>query len=158
MATNKSSSKSTKKGFKTGAKTKGYIVNCDTNKSISFQFNPTTFQHSRGATYSEIVAPGMAYPTTQFIHGNSRAFSIELFMHDRPYTGIIAEYETFLNKLLPPEKNKSKYKKPPEILFCYGSFIRRCVVENLDTLMEEYDNNARPIQAVFTISLKQVGV
>ena len=137
-----------KKSFKTGAKTKGYIVNCNNNKSMTFQFNPTTFQHSRGATYSEIVAPGMAYPTLQFIHGNSRTFSIELFMHDRPHTGIITRYEKFLNGLLPPQKNKKNYKKPPEILFCYGSFIRRCVVENLDTLIEEYDDEARPIQAV----------
>ena len=144
-----------KKSFKTGAKTKGYIVNCDSNTSISFQFNPSTFQYSRGATYSEIVAPGMAYPTVQFVHGNSRAFSIELFMHDVPYTGIIPK---FLNKLLPPEKNKKNYKKPPEVLFCYGSFIKRCVVENIDTLMEEYNNNAKPIQATFTISLRQVGV
>ena len=142
---------------KTGAKTKGYIKNLDTGKVMKFQYNPETFEYSRGVTYAEIIAPGMAYPDTQYVHGNARAFSVELFLFDKPCTGVISNYESFIGGFLTPETNSANYKKPPEMLFCYGSFIKRCVLEELGVSVEEYDENGKATVARFTLSLRQVG-
>lgn len=141
-----------------GAKTKGYIKNLKDGKTMKFQFNPENLHYSRGVTYADIIAPGMCYPATQFVHGNIRTFTVELFMYDKPYTGVINDNMLFIGKFLTPETNPKDYVKPPEMLFCYGYFIRRCVLEDLDILVEEMDESGRPTQARYTLTLRQVGV
>ena len=141
-----------------GATTKGWIKNNETQEKKSFQFNPTTFGYSRGATYIEISAPGMPYPDTQFVRGNSRSFSVPLFFYDNPNTGVITEYTEFFNGFLPPEINKDEYTQPPIMTFCFGSFIRKCVLEDLSISIELMDENCEPTQATITLQLRQVGV
>ena len=142
---------------KVGAKTKGWIKNLSTGVKKSFQFNPETFEYSRGVTYAEIVSPGMSYPNAQFVHGNARSFPVELFFYDKPWTGVIDSHMNFIGAFLTPETNVSNYQKPPEMTFCFGYFIRRCVLEDLNILIEEWDKKGRPIQARFTLQLRQVG-
>ena len=141
---------------KVGARVKGYIKNLNTGIIMKFQYNPETFEYSRGATYTEIVAPGMSYPTTQYVHGNSRSFPIELFLYDKPNTGVIEKQKAFIEELLPPESNDSNFTKPPTVLFAYGNFIKKCVVEDFNVLIEEYDIWGNPTMARFTLSLRQV--
>ncbi len=141
-----------------GAKTKGWIKNNSTGVKKSFQFNPTGLQYSRGATYVDISAPGMAYPNTQFVKGNVRTFSVELFLYDNPCTGVIENHMKFLSDFLTPETNTQGYEKPPEMTFCMGYFVRKCVLEDLDINIERFDENGKPIQARFTLQLRQVGV
>ena len=143
---------------KVGARTKGYIKNLDTGILMKFQYNPESFEYSRSATYVELVAPGMSYPTTQYVHGNSRSFPIELFLYDKPSTGIIERQQTFFEGLLPPEHDNNDYTRPPTVLFVYGSFIKKCVVEEFNVRVEEYDSWGSPTMARFTISLRQVGI
>lgn len=140
-----------------GASTKGYIKNLTTGKVMSFQYNPESFEYSRGATYAEIIAPGMSYPDTQYVHGNARTFPIELFVFDKPSTGVVNSYKSFFEEFLPPESN-IEYNKPPMMLFTYGDFIRKCVLEDLTIKMEEYDRWGRPTNARFSLSLRQVGL
>lgn len=140
-----------------GARLKGYIKNLDSGEIMKFQYNPETFEYSRGATYVEIIAPGMSYPTTQYVHGNSRSFPIELFLYDKPSTGVIEGQISFIEGLLPPESNDSGFIKPPTILFVYGNFIKKCVVEEFNVNIEEYDSNGIPTMARITLTIRQVG-
>ena len=141
---------------KVGARTKGYIKNLTTGSIMKFQYNPETFEYSRGATYVELVAPGMSYPTTQYVHGNSRSFPIELFLYDKPSTGVIERQKSFFEGLLPPESNSLDYTKPPMALFAYANFIKKCVLEEFSVKIEEYDVWGRPTMARFTLTLRQV--
>ena len=140
-----------------GARTKGYMKNLTTGKVMKFQYNPESFEYSRGATYSEIIAPGMSYPDTQYVHGNSRTFPIELFVFDKPHSGVVNSFKKFLEEFLPPETNVD-YTKPPTMLFTYGDFIKKCVVEELTVKIEEYDTEGRPVITRFSLSLRQVGL
>ena len=143
---------------KTGAKFKGWIKNNDTGGKKSFQYNPTSLEYSRSATYSEISSPGMAYPSTQYVKGEYQTFSVELFMYDRPCTGKIRTFEKFLNGFLPAQKNSKKNKRPPSMTLCMGYFIKKCILESLTVSIETFDDTGKPTQARFTLSLKQVGV
>ena len=42
--------------------------------------------------------------------------------------------------------------------FCFGYFIRKCVLENLDVNIELFDENGEPTQATLTLQLRQVEV
>ena len=141
---------------KVGARVKGYLKELDSGRVMNFLFNPETFEYSRSATYVELVAPGMSYPTTQYVRGNSRSFSVELFLYDKPSTGIIEEQKSFIEGLLPPEENDNNYTRPPMVLFAYGNFIRKCVVEEFSNLFEEYDSWGNPTMARFTLTMRQV--
>lgn len=143
--------------YKSGAKTKGWIKNNVSGEKMPFQFNPTEFQHARGATYNEIVAPGMPYPLTQYGHGNAREFSVTLFMYDNPCKGVIMRAESFLTAFLPPEENtKNNYVKPPDMTICVGKFIRRCVLTEYNMNAQRFDEYGNIIQCEITLSVRQV--
>lgn len=137
---------------------RGYMINNDTGVRTDFQYNPETLQYSRSITYNDITAPGAQYPLTQFGCGNIRTFSVELFFYDKPYTKLINQKMTEIGRYLTPETNTKGYKRPPSMTFVFGYFIRKCVVESLDILIEEFDEQGNPTIARFTLGLRQVGV
>lgn len=139
-------------------KAKGWIKNNDSGELRSFQFNPTTLEHSRGSSYSELSAPGIAYPDLQFVKGEARSFPVELYMYDSPSTGKIEVFESFLNEFLPPEENNSEFTRPPTMTFCYGTFIKKCVLESLTTSIVRMDREGNTIEAIFSLQLRQVGI
>lgn len=140
------------------AKSRSYIINNDTGEKLVFQFNPTSVPYSRGAEYSEIKAPLMSYPLTQYAGGTSRSFKVELFMYDRPSSGKIEEARLKLESYLPPEYNDPEFIKPPSLTFAFGYFVKKCVLEQLEVNDELFDENGNPTQTRFTLSLKQIGI
>lgn len=139
------------------AKTRCYVIRNDNNKKLTFQFNPETVPYSRGANYSTIESPGMSYPLTQYVGGQVREFSFEVFYYDKPYTGKINTARKFLEGLLPPETNKKGFTKPPSFTFAYGYFVRKLVLLNLDVNDEWLNDKGQPLMTRFTLTVRQVG-
>ena len=139
------------------AKTRSHIIRNDTDERETFQFNPESIPYSRGANYTSIESPGMSYPLTQYTGGQAREFSFDVFYYDRPFSGRINTARKFLEGLLPPEKNKSSFKKPPSFTFAYGYFVRKYVLLNLDVHDEMMDEDGQPIMTRFTLTVRQVG-
>ena len=139
------------------AKTRCYIIRNDNNNKMTFQFNPTSIPYSRGANYSTIKSPGMSYPLTQYVGGQVREFSFEVFYYDKPYSGKINTARKFLEGLLPPEKNIKSFTKPPTFTFAYGYFVRTLVLTNLSVEDEWLDENGQPLMTRFTLTVRQVG-
>lgn len=139
------------------AKTRCYIIRNDNNKKMTFQFNPTSVPYSRSANYTTIDSPGMSYPLTQYVGGNVREFSFEVFYYDKPYSGKINKARKFLEGLLPPEKNTKKFTKPPTFTFAYGYFVRTLVLEQLDVNDEWLNEDGQPLMTRFTLTVRQVG-
>lgn len=142
--------------YSSGAKTKGYIKNNNTGEKLMFFFNPTELEWDRSATYQEISSPGLNYPLFNYVRGNSTSFPVPLKVIDNPSTGLISKWEDFFAKLLPPTANSSTYNKPDDITIVMGSFIKECIVENLNTKYERWNENLIPIEATFTLTLRQV--
>lgn len=139
------------------AKTRCWIIRNDNNKRLTFQFNPESVPYGRGANYTTIDSPGMSYPLTQYVGGQVRQFSFEVFYYDNPYSGKINKARKFLEGLLPPEKNKSSFTKPPTFTLAYGYFVRTLVLEHLDVNDEWLDENGQPLMTRFTLTVRQVG-
>lgn len=140
------------------ATTKSYIINNDTGEKMVFQYNPEKVPYSRSARYSDITAPGMSYPLTQYSGGEAREFSFELFMYDNPYSGKIDSARQFLEELLPPEYNTESFTKPPTFTFAYGYFVKKCVLQQLQVNDEWMDESGSPKMTRFTLTVRQVGV
>ena len=142
--------------YSAGAKTKGYIKNKTTGEIKNFLFNPSEIEFERSATYGEIAAPGLSYPMTQYVRGNILNFSIPLYIYDRPFSGLVQEWEDFLNKFVPPTTNVGGYVRPDEMLFVMGNVIRDCVCESLNTKYTNFTSELLPNEAEFTLKLRQV--
>lgn len=140
------------------AKTRCYIINDDTNSRMNFQFNPTSIPYSRSANYTDIAAPGMSYPLTQYAGGNAREFSFEVFYYDKPYSGKINSARRFLESLLPPEINSNEFSKPPKFTLAYGYFVKHYVLKQLDVNDEEMNADGQPVITRFTLTVRQVGM
>ena len=156
---NMTSKLSHKKVYTAGAKNKGYIQNQVTLEKKAFMYNPPEVSFSNSASYSEISAPGMVYPLFQFVKGNSMSFSCPLYFYDKPRTGIIKEWESFLNKFLPPDHAYNNYKnftKPPHLLIAMGGLVKICVLESLDVRYTEFDVLLQPTEATFTLNLRRI--
>lgn len=138
------------------AKTRCYIINNDTNKKMTFQFNPTSMPYSRSANYVDMTSPGRSYPKTQYTSGNAREFSFEVFYYDKPCTGKIKEALKFLEELLPPEKNTASFTRPPSFTLAYGYFVKNYVLKQLDVNDEWLDENGNQLMTRFTLSVRQV--
>lgn len=139
------------------AKTRCYIIRDDTNERLTFQFNPSSIPYSRGARYSTIESPGMSYPLTQYVGGNVREFSFEVFYYDKPYSGKINTARKFLEGLLPPEVNTSSFNKPPTFTLAYGYFVKRYVLTDLQVNDEWMNDDGQPIMTRFNLTVRQVG-
>ena len=139
------------------ARTRCYFVNNKTNKKLKVQFNPTSIPYERTANFTSIESPGMSYPLTQYTGGNVREFTIDLFYYDKPYSGKINTARKFFEALMPPEKNKSSFKKPPTFTIAYGYFTKTLVLQGLRVNDEELDPSGRPIQTRFTLTVRQIG-
>lgn len=139
-----------------GATTKGLIKNNTTGEVREFQFNPENFSYSRGVTYANLDAPGMEYPDTQFVKGNAREFQVTLFFFDKPFTNKFKTYTWFFGGLMTQETNRADFKKPTDCTFVFGSWVRKCVVTDLNISVQEYDGNLNPVIFTCTLSLRQV--
>lgn len=139
------------------AKTRCYIIRNDNNNRMTFQFNPTSIPYGRGANYTNIDSPGMSYPLTQYVSGQVREFSFEVFYYDRPYTGKINTARKFLEGLLPPEKNTPSFTKPPSFTFAFGYFVKTLVLTHLEVSDEWLNEDGQPLMSRFILTVRQVG-
>lgn len=143
-----------KKGV--GAKTKGYLKNGSTGEIKKFMFNPSSLDFTKSAVYSEVSSPGLNYPMTQYVRGNSFSFQLPLYIYDRPFSGAVKEWEDYLKKFLPPQENTTTYSKPDFVTVVMGSFIQNCVVESLQVQYTDFNSDLEPTEAMLTLSLKVV--
>ena len=128
-----------------GAKTKGYLKNLHTGGIKKFIYNPSSFSTDRGATYTELSSPGSSYPHFQYVKGEARNVSFDLFL--RGTSGEVASYVDFLNSLLPPENSSSNFKTPSPVLFAFGSFVAKCLVLDVGIDYTSFDEALNPTEA-----------
>ena len=143
--------------YKSGAKTKGYLIDAETNEMKKFQFNPQSMEYSRGANYAEIAAPGMQYPLIYFVNGETKEFELELFLYDRPSSGKILKDIAWLEGFLPEYRNDNLFKRPHPVIFAYGGVVCKCVVTRVVQKHDEYDEKGLYMAHV-VLSLKVVDI
>lgn len=145
--------------FQCGCHVKGSIFNEMTGEKRGFLYNPTDLTYTRSANYAEITSPGLSHPIVQYINGNTTNFNVSLFLYDKPYSGLILDWEKFLDHFVPPVYNFRKgYKKPDVMLIQWSSFIEQCVAESITYNITEFSKMLEPTVCTVTLSLKTVGV
>lgn len=135
-----------------GARTKGYFKNTKTKEILKFKFNPSELGTSRGVEYNHTKSCGSDYPTYQYTGGGAETLSFDLY-----YKGTSSEVLnaiTFLESFTPSKNPTNKYNKPPTILFCFGSFMRECLLTSLEINRTMFDSNLNPTEIKVPLKLE----
>lgn len=134
------------------------IYNMDTKQVLKCQFNPEDLPRTRSVNYANIVSPGMAYPLVQFVNGEAEDMDINLTFYNASDTSKLNTYENFLESLLPPKKNKKKFKRPTTIKFYYGNnvIVDTYVVTKKQITKEYLNSKGDPYYRTYTLSVRRV--
>lgn len=137
-----------------GARQKGYIMNTDNGTVTPFLFNPSKYRVDRSFRYSEFTAPGVSYPKFQFVSGGAKEISVELYLYG--VNGEPKQFINYLNDFYPLERSGVMFKKPPVMLFAFGSYIKKCIVTGFKEEYTSFLPNLAPKEVIVNLTLKVV--
>lgn len=137
-----------------GAMTKGYFKNLSTGGIQKFQYNPSFFDIGRTVTYAEITGCGSSYPKFQYVKGEVKVISLNLFLYG--YNGEPQQMINFLNSFIPVEKSGVTFLKPPLILFAFGNYIKKCILVDFQEQYISFNKDLSLQHVEISLQLKVV--
>jgi len=140
---------------------KATITNLHTREMIPVMFNPAEYSLDAGNSFAEIGIPGLSAPPLQYVRGNSQQLRMELFFDTtnprrdggQATTSRDVRQETVrITSLLDQDPD---LKAPPPLLFAWGKFNFRCVLESVSQRFTLFLSSGEPVRATLTVSFKQ---
>jgi hypothetical protein len=128
------------------------FIKPDGGERIKLLFNPNQYSLDKGNQLAEIGIPGLGAPILQFVRGNARTLSMELFFDTFEQQTDVREHTARVYRLLEidPEKHA-----PPLCTFTWGGFNFRCVVERVGGHFTLFLADGTPARATLTVALKE---
>ena len=131
---------------------KATLLNMDTGESVFVPFNPEEYTLEGGNQFAEFNVPGRAVPPLQYVRGRGRTLRMELLYDALEFGVDIRGAISLLTDLLTPNPTTLA---PPILLFSWGSFQFRCVIDQLSQRFTLFYAGGSPARAYVTLSLKE---
>lgn len=131
---------------------KAVIVNIETGDRISVMFNPGEYTLSMSNSFAEIGIPGLQSPPLQFISGGLTNLKLDLFFDTWEKKIDVRDYTRKIAGLL--EKDTSTHA-PPVLLFTWGSFNFKCVLDSVSQKFTMFLDNGTPVRATLSVTFKE---
>jgi hypothetical protein len=128
-----------------------------TPPSIAVQFNPTEYGIDHGASFAEVQVPGLAMPLLQFIRGEARLLTLELFLDatdKRESFALEDTVEERLAKLRKFVEIDPELHAPPVCLFQWLKVTFQGVVTSFKAKYTLFDERGKVLRARVTLSMK----
>lgn len=139
---------------------KAYLERKDKKSIIPFLFNPKEFSVEKSNQFAEVNIPGLSSPVLQFVRGNSRTITMDLFFDTyeegidvRIFTDQITGWDAGEEKGL--MDIDSKLHAPPVCIFKWGSFRFQCVIERVSKRFTMFLPEGIPVRATLNVTLKE---
>lgn len=149
-----------------GATTKAYLEAINYCKGhgvghrVEFLFNPNKFTISHSLRWNPGKQVGVGLPEMDFVHGEGRTLSMELFVDTyesgKDARDFIKELEVFTE---PDPRNVGEDAKPdpPKIRFGWGQVkLFAAVIKSLNITYTLFHDDGRPARATVSLSLQEV--
>ena len=120
--------------------------------AINVLFNPNAYSVAKANQIAETAVPGLPAPVLQYVHGNSRTLSMELFFDTYEEQSDVRDYTDAIYKLLDidPETHV-----PPICRVRWGGFRFRGVLEQVSGRFSLFLSDGTPVRANLTVNFKE---
>lgn len=119
---------------------------------IPVLFNPTQYSLEQGNQIAEVGVPGLGSPLLQYVRGNGRTLSMELFFDTYEQRSDVRFYTTRVYSLMDV---RGTLRRPPVVTFAWGTFQFRCVVERVGGRFTLFLEDGTPVRATLSVSLRE---
>jgi LysM repeat protein len=130
-------------------------------ETIQVLFNPSQYQLTRGNQFAEVAVPGLGAPPLQFVRGNARTLSMQLFFdtYDPVDASVTqgSDVRQYTQQIISLLEVDSELHAPPICLFNWGSLSFVGVLERADQTFTMFLSTGIPVRATMAVSLKEVG-
>jgi nucleoid-associated protein YgaU len=122
----------------------------------------------KGNQFAEVNIPGLESPIFQFVRGNARSVSMDLFFDTyekgedvRKYTDQITGWDAGSMFSDLPNEGKglmdidSNLHAPPICIFIWGAFIFQCIIERVTKRFTMFLPEGIPVRATLNVTLKE---
>jgi nucleoid-associated protein YgaU len=128
---------------------------------VEFQFNPTSYKVSNSIEWQAVDQKGTDAPPREFVRGNGRTISLDLFVDEYERQGNVYLFAKTLDTLVMADVANafgSGKPRPPRVLFHWaaGPVPFPCVIENLDVNYTLFHPDGRPARADISLTLHEV--
>lgn len=123
-------------------------------KKVEVLFNPSEYAVEYGANFQETPVPGLSNPILQFVNGAAEVLSMDLLFDTYTDGGgaDVSEVTADFVKLLTIDGDTHA---PPRVLFKWGVFSFRAVVEKISQRFTMFHGDGTPVRATLNVTFKQ---
>ncbi len=131
-------------------------------------FNPKELSVEKSNQFAEVNIPGLSSPVFQFVRGNARSVTMDLFFDTyeqgidvRLFTDRITGWDagSMFSKLPNAAKGlmdiDSGLHAPPICIFIWGAFIFQCIIERVTKRFTMFLPEGIPVRATLNVTLKE---
>lgn len=131
-------------------------------------FNPNELSIEKSNQFAEVDIPGLSAPVFQFVRGNARTVTMDLFFDTyemgldvRLFTDRITGWDAGSMFSGIPDVAKglmdidSELHAPPVCLFIWGTYIFQCIVERVTKKFTMFLPEGIPVRATLNVTLKE---
>ncbi len=122
--------------------------------ALEVLFNPAEYTHEISNNFQETSLPGLGNPIVQFVNGESQTLSMELFF-DTWTNAEDQDVSELTRKFAETLEIDADLHAPPPVLFSWGSFSFKAVVQSLSQKFTMFDGGGRPVRATLNVNFKQ---
>lgn len=115
-------------------------------------FNPNQYSLEKGNQITEIGIPGLGAPILQYVRGNTRTLSMDLFFDTYEQQSDVRDHTNKIYALLGIESEKHV---PPVCVFTWGDFNFRCVLERVSGRFTLFLSDGTPVRATLSVAFKE---
>lgn len=126
--------------------------NGNEDDKISVLFNPTQYSLDKSNQIAEVGIPGLSAPILQFVRGNTRTLSMELFFDT--YEQQI-DVRLFTNRIYGLLEIDSHTHAPPVCTFTWGTLNFECVLERVSGRFTLFLADGTPVRATLNVTFKE---
>jgi hypothetical protein len=119
---------------------------------IHVLFNPTQYSLDQANTLAEVGVPGLSAPILQYVRGNGRSLSMELFFDTYEQQSDVRTHTDRVYGLL---NIRGPLHRPPVCTFTWGTFSFSCVVERVGGRFTLFLSNGTPVRATLSVTFKE---
>jgi hypothetical protein len=115
-------------------------------------FNPNSYSVDKANQIAEVGVPGLEAPILQYVHGNTRTLTMELFFDTYEEQTDVSKYTDQVYKLLKIDPSKHA---PPICNIAWGRFQFRGVVDHVSGKFALFLADGTPVRATLSVTFKE---